>query len=143
MITLMIFSYTTIVLLEWYITPVLNGMNTTIDYLQSNNKNYFLAIQDYDEDDLIKQFKNDFDNNMENGMSIEENLEITFTKISDFQEEKLKELYSLIIYLFSPLVTLYAVLFFHVWFWSKISMKVSNFIINRFIDRQAKETITE
>lgn len=125
---LIIISAPTLVLMELYVLPVLQGMNLVTDYLSSKSDNIYLDIMQFDQDEYVNDKINEFNVMIKDGKSFETSFDIIMSDAEKTTEDGLKGLYSIIIYQFSPLITLYAVLFFHLYFWSKVAHKTCKFL---------------
>lgn len=112
------------VLIDWYIIPVMIGMNMTSDYLQNQSDNHILDIIGFNQDDIVNEKVGEFENAMNNGDDLEKSLDKIMTDIYVIQEDGLKQMYSIILYQFSPLVTMFAVWYFHIRIWSWVARKI-------------------
>lgn len=112
-------------LMDWYLVPAMTGFVLVTEYLQSTSDNYYLDITNYDEQQIANDFQDKFiEVSQDERITIEEAVVVLRQDIDDTQNELFDNLYAVMAFQFSPLITLVAVIYFHVKFWSWVSRKV-------------------
>lgn len=131
-ICLIIFSVVgipTIVLVNWYIIPVMDGMNMTLDYLNSENENQVMDIIGFDEEEVVSKYTDRIEDDINNERNLEKSLEGIFDDIEQEQINGLRKLYSVLLFEFAPLITMPAVVYFHIWIWFGLAKRIMKWVI--------------
>jgi hypothetical protein len=100
-------------------------MILTLDYLRADNDNYIVEIINLNQtlhDEYIPTFLADFEQVAnDTSLSAEEGTVILAEKLYDIREEEMKKAWSVTMYTLAPVITMPAVVFFHIWFWTWVS----------------------
>lgn len=123
LIIIMVLLLSTTALLEWYVNPVLNGLNLVNAHIDFD----YLEITGFDErvEEMTEEFREEFIAiTNDESLSVEEAVAVLQLKLEDYEEEMFKEFYGVVLYQFAPLVTLPAVFYLHMRFWVWVSLKI-------------------
>lgn len=135
-----ILSSSTMLLLHLYILPSLDGMNLVNDYLQSTSDNMYLDIIGYNEEQIVSDFKTKIiETSQDESLSVDQAVNVLLNDIDNTQTGLFDKLYAVIIYQFSPLISMLAVVFLHI----KIQIWVCGKALKLFKINLASQTNTK
>ena len=120
LIYVIILTPTTYVLLEWYVEPVLDGMIMTLDYFNDKDQAFILEMTNFNStiNELQPEFTERFlDVVNDESLSVEESVDILQEDLNNIVEIEMIKAYKVMLFLFAPILTLPAVVYFHVRFW--------------------------
>ena len=120
LVYIIILSPTTYVLVEWYVNPVLDGITMTLDYFRNDDKDFILEITNLNStiNELQPEFTERFlDVVNDESLSVEESVDILQEDLNNIVEIEMIKAYKVTLFLFAPILTLPAVVYFHVRFW--------------------------
>ena len=120
LVYIIILSPTTYVLVEWYITPVVDGMVITFDYFNDKDQPFILEIINLNStiNELQPEFTERFlDVVNDESLTVEESVDILQNDLNDMAEVETIKAYKVLLFLFAPILTLPAVVYLHVRFW--------------------------
>ena len=120
LIYIIILTPVTYALLEWYITPVVDGMVITFDYFNDKDQPFILEITNLNStiNELQPEFTEKFlDVVNDESLSVEESVDILQEDLNNIVEIEMIKAYKVMLFLFVPILTLPAVVYFHVRFW--------------------------
>lgn len=89
-------------------------MNLVSDYLQSTSNNVYLDLINYNEEQIIDDFKIKLiEISQDESLSVDQAVNILFNDIHNTQTKLSNKLYSVMVYQFSPIISLFAIVFLH------------------------------
>lgn len=131
LIYIIVFGPTTYILIEWYVSPVLDGMTIALDYFRDKDQAFVLEMTNFNA--TVQEYKPIFTEKFMNvtsdeSLSVDESVDILQDDLDALAEEEIIKAYKVILFLFAPIITMPAVVYLHVRYW----LWVSNLVMRLF-----------